>query len=106
MWLDVEWKYVDHQAAFTGGRVAAHVKQLVADVFEGFESGSIQQVIHRMGMAMLEQIPAVAAVHLEAQNRTWDRIAEQGDEVGVYADPRPPFGCLGLRLTRESSSSL
>ena len=66
-----------------------------------FESGSIQQVIYQMGTRMLADIPAIAEVHLEANNRTWDTIAEHGDVLGVYTDARPPYGCLGLTLRRE-----
>jgi urate oxidase/2-oxo-4-hydroxy-4-carboxy-5-ureidoimidazoline decarboxylase len=99
MWLDLEWRCTDPEAAFTGG-TTARARQIVRDVFQTFESGSIQQVIYRMGTRLLEQIPALAEVHLEANNRTWDTIAERGDELGVYTDPRPPYGCLGLRLTR------
>ena len=43
---------------------------------------------------------AISQVDLEANNRTWDTIAERGS-AGVYTDARPPFGVLGLRLTRE-----
>jgi len=70
-------------------------------VFRTFESGSIQQVIHRMGTRLLAEISAMSEVHLEANNRTWDTIAEKGDSLGIYTDPRPPYGCLGLTLTRE-----
>jgi urate oxidase len=101
MWLDLEWRYVDHEAAFNGGRVAAEMRRIVADVFQHFESGSIQQVIYQMGTRMLDSIAAIAEVHLEANNRTWDTIAERGDELGVYTDARPPYGCLGLRLKRD-----
>lgn len=101
MWLDLEWSHVSHDAAFNSGRVVAAVRRLVADVFQRFESGSIQQVIYQMGTRMLDELPAIATVHLEANNRTWDTIAERGDELGVYTDARPPYGCLGLRLTRE-----
>ncbi len=100
MWLDLEWRYVEHGSAFNAGRVASDVRQIVADVFQRFESGSIQQVIYQMGTRMLEAIPVIAEVHLEAHNRTWDTVTERGDEVGVYTDARPPYGCLGLRLTR------
>ena len=44
--------------------------------------------------------PSIAEVHLEANNRTWDTIAEEGDTLGVYTDSRPPYGCLGLSLRR------
>jgi urate oxidase len=101
MWLDLEWRYAGHDDAFNGGQVVGDMRRIVADVFQRFESGSIQQVIYQMGTRMLEEIPAVAEVHLEANNRTWDTIAERGDELGVYTDARPPYGCLGLRLRRE-----
>jgi urate oxidase/2-oxo-4-hydroxy-4-carboxy-5-ureidoimidazoline decarboxylase len=101
MWLDLEWSYTKPDAAFSRGAVTARVRQIVRDVFTSFESGSIQQVIYQMGMRMLADTPAIAEMRLEANNRTWDTIAEQGDELGVYTDARPPYGCLGLTLKRE-----
>ncbi len=100
MWLDVEWQYVDDGDLFSDGRITAHVRDLVHDLFQRFESGSIQQLIYQMGHRILSDIPTIAEVHLEANNRTWDTIAEVGDLLGVYTDARPPFGCLGLRLKR------
>ena len=100
MWLDLEWMYVTPAAAFSGGAVTARVRQIVRDVFASFESGSIQQVIYQMGTTMLEEISAISEVRLEANNRTWDTIAERGEELGVYTDSRPPYGCLGLTLKR------
>jgi urate oxidase len=73
---------------------------VVRSVFESFESGSIQQLIHRIGTRMLDENSSIAAVDLEANNRTWDTIAERGDELGVYTEARPPYGCLGLSLKR------
>jgi urate oxidase len=98
--LDLDWSYINPAAAFTDGRAVAQVGQLVHDVFVSFESGSIQQMIYQMGTKLLETMPSVAEVRLEANNRTWDTIAERGDELGVYTDARPPYGCLGLRLKR------
>jgi urate oxidase/2-oxo-4-hydroxy-4-carboxy-5-ureidoimidazoline decarboxylase len=73
-------------------------------VFNRFESGSIQQVIYQMATRLLEEIPAIAQVDLEANNRTWDAAAgpnvDAGANVGVYTDARPPYGCLGLSLRR------
>jgi len=48
----------------------------------------------------MADVPAIAEVHLEANNRTWDAITERGGELGIYTDARPPYGCLGLRLKR------
>jgi urate oxidase len=91
MWLDLDW---------SGAAKAADVRKIVHDVFTGFESGSIQQIIYRIGQQMLAQLPSIAEIHLEANNRTWDTIAEQGDSLGVYTEARPPYGCLGLTLKR------
>lgn len=100
MWLDLEWTYTDSALAFAKGQITAAVRHIVHDVFHGFESGSIQQVIYQMGTRMLGEIPAIAEVHLEANNRTWDTIAEPSEALGVYTDARPAYGCLGLRLRR------
>ena len=101
MWLDLEWHYASHAAAFSAGSVTYSVRQIVHEVFASFESGSIQQVIYQIGTRLLADIPEVADVHLEANNRTWDTIAEKADESGVYTDARPPYGCLGLTLKRS-----
>ena len=100
IWLDLEWRYVDADSAFTHGAVSAHVRQIVKEVFASTESGSIQQLIHRIGAALLAAVPVISEVDLEADNRTWDTIAEQGDTLGVYQEPRPAYGCLGLTLKR------
>ena len=100
MWLDLEWLYTEPAAAFSSGAVTAAVRAMVHEVFQCFESGSIQQVIYQIGTKMLAEIPAISEVHLEANNRTWDTIVERGGEAGVYTDARPPYGILGLRLRR------
>jgi urate oxidase len=100
MWLDLEWSYTSPDQACSEGRVTAQVRRIVREVFEAFESGSIQQVIHQIGTRVLNDISSVQEVHLEADNRTWDTISERGGEGGIYTDPRPPYGCLGLRLRR------
>jgi urate oxidase/2-oxo-4-hydroxy-4-carboxy-5-ureidoimidazoline decarboxylase len=100
MWLDLEWLYTKASAGFSSGAVTTTVRRIVREVFHGFESGSIQQVIYQIGTKMLADIPGIADVHLEANNRTWDTIAERGEELGVYTEARPPIGVLGLRLKR------
>jgi urate oxidase / 2-oxo-4-hydroxy-4-carboxy-5-ureidoimidazoline decarboxylase len=100
MWLDLEWLYTKSSAGFSSGAVTAAVRHIVLDIFNGFTSGSIQQVIHQIGTRMLADVPSIAEVHLEANNRTWDTVAERGEELGVFTEARPPFGILGLRLKR------
>lgn len=94
MWLDLDWKHSEN------GPVTKAVRGIVHEVFGNFESGSIQQIIYQIGQKLLADIPAIVEVHLEANNRTWDTVVEQGDSLGVYTEARPPYGCLGLTLTR------
>ena len=79
------------------------VADLAGAVFHEFVSLSIQHLVHEIGQRMLERWPQLSEVSFEAQNRLWDLAAEAADrqEVKVYADPRPPFGRIGLRLRRE-----
>src|SRR3954471_15452551 len=72
MWLDLEWRYTDPVGVFTGagprsrhaGSDVARVRAIVYDVFQSFESGSIQQVIYQMGTRILAELPTIADVHL------------------------------------------
>jgi len=100
MGLTLDWLYTDTAAAFSDGAITAQVGETVHATFRAFESGIIQQIIYQLGTKILADIPAVAEVNLEAFNRTWDTIAEEGDSLGVYTDARPPIGCLGLTLRR------
>jgi len=100
MWLDLEWSYASLDAAFSDGAITGQVRAIVMDVFKSFESGSIQQIIHRMGTKIFADIPEISELRFEANNRTWDVIQERGEELGVYVEPAAPFGVLGLTLTR------
>jgi urate oxidase/2-oxo-4-hydroxy-4-carboxy-5-ureidoimidazoline decarboxylase len=100
MWLDLEWDYTNFDAAFQEGAAVKRVRGIVHDIFAGFQSGSIQELIYQIGCSVLEDIPTISKIDLEANNRTWDTIVEQGDAMGVYTDARPPYGCLGLSLRR------
>lgn len=100
MFLDLEWHYTTPDAAFSTGKIPFRVRSIVRDVFESFDSGSIQQIVYQTGTKILAEIPEIAEVHLEANNRTWDTIAEHGDDLGVFTDSRPPYGCIGLKLKR------
>jgi urate oxidase/2-oxo-4-hydroxy-4-carboxy-5-ureidoimidazoline decarboxylase len=100
MWLDLDWLYTRADDAFQCGRATTQARAVVLDVFRAFESGSIQQVIYRIGTKLLAEVPEMAEVRLEANNRTWDTVVERGETAGVYTDARPPYGILGLTLRR------
>ena len=101
MWLDLEWLYTDTRPRLQRGRRSPRRSaRIVHEVFQAFESGSIQQVIYQIGNELLAEIPRSPKSIWKPNNRTWDTVAERGDKLGVYTDARPPYGCLGLRLRR------
>jgi urate oxidase/2-oxo-4-hydroxy-4-carboxy-5-ureidoimidazoline decarboxylase len=100
MWLSLDWTYDESSAAFNDGAVTTQVRTLVHQTFHAFESGSIQQIIYQLGKKVLAEIPEIDIVNLEANNRTWDTVAERDETLGVYTEARPPYGCLGLTLRR------
>jgi len=107
IYLDVYWKYADAAHAIApepSHYVAAEqVRDLITAVFHEFVSMSIQHLVHEMGQRLLERFPQLAEVEFEAQNRLWDtaNVSETDDRVKVYCDPRPPYGAIGLTLTRD-----
>ena len=107
IWLTVGWRYDDpHDAILRHpGRYVAseQVADLVVAVFHGFVSLSIQHLVHEIGNRMLDRWPQLDEVSFDAQNRLWDPGASSGGEspLRTYADPRPPYGHIGLVLRRE-----
>jgi urate oxidase / 2-oxo-4-hydroxy-4-carboxy-5-ureidoimidazoline decarboxylase len=106
-WCDVGWRYLDPRDALGNdpARYVAgeQVADLAASVFHEFVSLSIQHLVHEIGQRMLTRWPQLSEVSFDAQNRLWDLVGEApgDDRVKVYADPRPPFGRIGLTLRRE-----
>ena len=107
LWLDVGWRYADPSHAVLddpAGYIASEqVADFAAAVFHDFVSLSIQHLVNEIGMRMLDRWPQLAEVSFDAHNRLWDVGAEStGDErVKTYADPRPPYGHIGLVLRRD-----
>jgi urate oxidase / 2-oxo-4-hydroxy-4-carboxy-5-ureidoimidazoline decarboxylase len=106
IWLDIGWRYADVSHAVLGDPSAYVASEQVADmaaaVFHGFVSLSIQHLVNEIGMRMLERWPQLAEVSFDAQNRLWDLGTEADDgRTKTYADPRPPYGHIGLVLRRD-----
>jgi urate oxidase len=105
-WTDIGWRYTDGSDVL-GSDAARYVDgdqvaDLAAAVFHSFVSLSIQHLVHEIGLRMLERWPQLSEVRFEATNRLWDSGAvNDGDErVKTYADPRPPYGRIGLVMRR------
>jgi urate oxidase len=106
IWCDIGWTYADPSHAVLADPSKYVATEQVADlanaVFHEFVSLSIQHLVNEIGLRMLERWPQLASVSFDAQNRLWDVGAEADDgRTKTYADPRPPFGHIGLVLRRD-----
>jgi urate oxidase len=110
IWCDVGWRYADPEDALgtDPARYVAgeQVADLAASVFHEFVSLSIQHLVNEIGNRMLQHWPQLSEASFEATNRLWDPgLQSEGDpRMRTYADPRPPFGRIGLVLRRNESS--
>jgi len=107
IWLDIGWRYTDAADAVLADPARYVASEQVADlanaVFHEFVSLSIQHLVNEIGTRMLDRWPQLDSVSFDAQNRLWDVAAESADDprVKTYADPRPPYGHIGLVLRRD-----
>jgi urate oxidase / 2-oxo-4-hydroxy-4-carboxy-5-ureidoimidazoline decarboxylase len=107
IWCSIGWRYADASHAVLADPSRYVASEQVADlanaVFHAFVSLSIQHLVNEIGTRMLDRWPQLAEVSFDAQNRLWDVGVESTDDprVKTYADPRPPFGHIGLVLRRE-----
>jgi urate oxidase len=105
--VDIAWRYVDGRIPIDPdlGRYVAseQVADLAAVVFHEFVSLSIQHLVHEIGTRMFERFAGLSEISFEAQNRTFDTAEVSSDDETrkVYTDPRPPYGRIGLTMTRE-----
>ena len=107
IWCNIGWRYADASHAVLGDPAKYVASEQVADlanaVFHEFVSLSIQHLVNEIGSRMLDRWPQLTEVSFDTQNRLWDLVAESADDprVRTYADPRPPFGHIGLILRRD-----
>jgi urate oxidase / 2-oxo-4-hydroxy-4-carboxy-5-ureidoimidazoline decarboxylase len=107
VWCNIGWRYADASHAVLGDPSRYVASEQVADlavaVFHEFVSLSIQHLVNEIGLRMLDRWPQLAEVSFDTQNRLWDLVAESPDDprVKTYADPRPPYGHIGLVLRRD-----
>ena len=96
--LDVHWRNRDFAARADGEAV----RDSVAATFADFDSASIQELVHEMGLRALAAFPELDEVAFAGENRLWDTAQVDGrdERVRVYTDPRPPYGRIELTLGR------
>ena len=107
IWLTIGWRYADPSDAVLADPsryvAAEQVADLANAVFHEFVSLSIQHLVNEIGARMLERWPQLAEASFDAQNRLWDVGGESTEDprIRTYADPRPPYGHIGLVLRRD-----
>ncbi|AFH62568.1 factor-independent urate hydroxylase [Paenibacillus caseinilyticus] len=107
IWLNIGWTYKDEKDAIDpkNGSYAAseQIRDIAHTVFHEANSPSIQHLIYRIGLRILERFPQLAEVRFESNNRTWETVVESvdGSDARVYTEPRPPYGFQGFSMTQE-----
>ena len=78
------------------------VRDSLTATFAAFDSASIQELVHEMGVRALAAFPEIDEIAFEGENRLWDTAQVDGrdERVRVYTDPRPPYGQIELTLGR------
>ena len=105
--IDIAWRYEDGRVPVDpdASRYVAseQVADLAAVVFHEFVSLSIQHLVNEIGERMFERYPALIEISFEAQNRTLDTAEQSAHDERrmVFTDPRPPYGRIGLTMTRD-----
>lgn len=102
--LDVRWAYGTPQDALGAAHVPdADVLAVVLETFDGFVSESIQQLVHEMGVRLLDRFPALTQVSFRGENHTHDPVpgSEDADPLSkTYTSPFPAWGLITLVLDR------
>lgn len=96
--LDAHWRH----RHFAGRAAGEDVRDSIAATFADFDSASIQELVHEMGVRLLDGFDELEEVSFLGENRLWDTAQVLGadERVRVYTDPRPPFGQIELTLRR------
>ena len=106
IWCDIGWRYTDAADAVLTDPARYVASDQVADlanaVFHEFVSLSIQHLVNEIGLRMLDRWPQLSEASFDAENRLWDMVGAADDgRTKTYADPRPPYGHIGLVLRRD-----
>ncbi|MFJ5758720.1 factor-independent urate hydroxylase [Neobacillus sp. NPDC093182] len=108
IFLNIDWRYndlEDGRGNTSDGYVAAEqVRDIAYTVFHEENSPSIQNLIYRIGIRILERFPQLVEVRFESNNRTWETILDEipaSQEGKVFTEPRPPYGFQCFSMNRD-----
>jgi urate oxidase len=107
IYLNINWRYDDHEDAKGENPkryvAAEQVRDIAYTIFHEENSPSIQNLIYRIGLRIMERFPQLAEVQFESNNRTWETVLDEipeSQEGKVFTEPRPPFGFQCFSMTR------
>lgn len=107
IYLNINWRYDNHEDAKGENPkryvAAEQVRDIAYTIFHEENSPSIQNLIFRIGLRILERFPQLAEVRFESNNRTWETVLDEipvSQEGKVFTEPRPPFGFQCFSMTR------
>jgi urate oxidase / 2-oxo-4-hydroxy-4-carboxy-5-ureidoimidazoline decarboxylase len=102
--LDVHWRHRSPADAVGNGHVPdADVLAVVLGTFDDYVSESIQQLVHEMGVRLLDRFPALSQVSFRGENHTYDPVpgAEDAEPLAkTYTSSFPAWGLITLVLDR------
>lgn len=107
IYLDIYWRYrsLDDllSPAYRRYVPSEQVRDVAQTVFHEFVSESIQHLVHEIGLRLLDRFPQLAEVSFDAQNHTWDPVAqsERDPRQKVYSHPFPAYGLIHLTMGRR-----
>jgi urate oxidase/2-oxo-4-hydroxy-4-carboxy-5-ureidoimidazoline decarboxylase len=107
IYLNIGWEYEEASDAWGEGTTRYVSPEQIGDishtVFHENNSPSIQNLIYRIGLRILQRFPQLKQVWFESNNRTWETVVESipGSEGRVYTEPRPPYGFQGFSMTQD-----
>jgi len=93
--LDLFWTYTDPEDSLgedpTQYIPAEQVSDIAQTVFDEYDVNSIQDLIYKIGLRILERYPQIESVMFEANNRTWIKVRDDldGDAKVLREPPRP-----------------
>ncbi|MBM7714028.1 factor-independent urate hydroxylase [Siminovitchia sp. FSL H7-0308] len=107
IYLDILYRYNKKEDAVADNPAvyvpAEQVRDIAASVFHEADNKSIQDLIYRIGLRVLQRFPQLAEVQFLSNNRTWEAVIEDipGYKGAVWTEPRPPYGFQGFVVSRQ-----
>ena len=103
--LDVFWTYAEASDALGEEPEryvpAEQVRDIAGTVFHEHDVNSIQDLIYRIGLRVLERFPQLERVRFEANNRTWIKERDLAGDGKVLREPPRPTGFQQFSMDRD-----